>query len=163
MTDFTGGTWRSLVDGSEVSAIPDSVVSREEDDGDGTTSNQLGLEVELKSDWPSIGAEISNLTSGATRAYLQDDSGSDIDSIDISDKSSGDSFTFDDVNLPSGERYRIVLDAEGSDYTRGFASDGDNYPYTTEDIDITGVVLDGDISTSDQARGVNHIGNVGFD
>ena len=26
MVDFTGGTWRSLIDGSEVSAIPDSVV-----------------------------------------------------------------------------------------------------------------------------------------
>ena len=28
MVDFTGGTWRSLIDGSEVSAIPDSVVAR---------------------------------------------------------------------------------------------------------------------------------------
>ena len=146
-----------------IDAIPDSVVSREDDDGDGTTSNQLGLEIELKSDWLSIGAEISNLTSGATRAYLQDDSGSDIDIIDISDKSSGDAFTFDDVELDSGEIYRIVLDAEGSDYTRGFAGDGTNYPYTTDDIDITGVVLDGDISTSDEARAVNNIGNVGFD
>ena len=28
MVDFTGGTWRSLIDGSEVSAIPDSVVDQ---------------------------------------------------------------------------------------------------------------------------------------
>ena len=31
MVDFTGGTWRSLIDGSEVSGIPDTVVLRPED------------------------------------------------------------------------------------------------------------------------------------
>ena len=42
MVDFTGGTWRSLIDGSEVSAIPDSVVDSLEsgnlDRYDGDTS-----------------------------------------------------------------------------------------------------------------------------
>ena len=38
MVDFTGGTWRSLIDGSEVVAIPDRVVNRAPlDDGAGTT------------------------------------------------------------------------------------------------------------------------------
>jgi len=32
MVDFTGGTWRSLIDGEEVGAIPDSVVDNFNDD-----------------------------------------------------------------------------------------------------------------------------------
>ena len=48
MVDFTGGTWRSLIDGSEVSAIPDSVVGRfnaKDEDSTGplsTISDQVG-------------------------------------------------------------------------------------------------------------------------
>ena len=43
MVDFTGGTWRSLIDGSEVGAIPDSEVERWDfDEGSGSTaSNSL--------------------------------------------------------------------------------------------------------------------------
>jgi len=32
MVDFTGGTWRSLIDGLEISAIPDWVVYGSDDD-----------------------------------------------------------------------------------------------------------------------------------
>ena len=44
MVDFTGGTWRSLIDGSEVSAIPDTVVDRfPADEGGGQTlANSIG-------------------------------------------------------------------------------------------------------------------------
>jgi len=37
MVDFTGGTWRSLIDGSEVIAIPDIVAEYLIDDGSGGT------------------------------------------------------------------------------------------------------------------------------
>ena len=46
MVDFTGGTWRSLIDGSEVVAIPDSavlhVVAGDYDEGTGSWPDQSG-------------------------------------------------------------------------------------------------------------------------
>jgi len=59
MTDFTGGTWRSLVDGSEVSIIPDSEVYLQDDWGDnkltdrddsGTTTHN-GVEGVYRPEW----------------------------------------------------------------------------------------------------------------
>ena len=163
MVDFTGGTWRSLIDGSEVGAIPDSVVSRPDDDSTTSFIVDAGIEIQVKSNWPSIGARVSNNSSGTTRAYLLDaDDGSLIDDVDISELSSGDAFTFKDVGLQDGEKYFITLDAEGSSYTLGFAEDEENYPYTSDDVDITDRVEDGSVK-SGQIWAINDVGNVGFD
>jgi hypothetical protein len=144
------------------SAIPDSVVSRPDDDDSFSNMDEEGMEIELKSDWPSIGARISNNTIGATRAYLRESDGTAITDIDISGLSSGDAFTFDDVNLSSGNRYWITLSAEGSSWTLGFRNGADNYPYTSDDIDITARVLDGSSTQQGNAWAINDIGNVGF-
>ena len=142
--------------------IPDSVVSRPDDNADSTTSTAHGLEIETKTEWASIGAEISNLTSGVTRAHLQDDTGNDIDTVDISGLTSGEAFTFDNVSLNSNNKYRIVLDANGSDFTLGRNTDADDYPYTSDDIDITARVV-GNTVEGGAAVAVNNIGNTGFD
>ena len=165
MVDFTGGTWRSLIDGQEVSAIPDSVVSRPDDnDEGGDQSVKIGHQIETKTSWPSIGARISNLTSGVTTAYLTDDNNNTIETTDISSLSAGDAFTFENVNLEANTKYRIVLDADGSDFTPGINNDiaESDFPFTSEDIDITARVFDGSTG-GDQVTMVDDIGNTGFD
>ena len=159
------GASRAGVLSVAVDDIPDSVVSRPDDDSTSTGRDDVqGMEIELKSDWPSIGARISNNSSGADTARLYDsDTRSQIDSVDISGLSSGDAFTFDDVNLESGEKYIIFLD--GSDWTLGFRDNESNYPYTSDDIDITGNVS-GDtgasVDTDLPVQAINDIGNTGF-
>ena len=59
MVDFTGGTWRSLIDGSEVAAIPDSEIYLHDDWGDDKISNRddsdtvtyNGVEGVYRPDW----------------------------------------------------------------------------------------------------------------
>ena len=146
--------------------IPDSVVSRPEDDGDSNDfSGESGVVIETKSEWPSIGARISNNTVGATRAYLRDDGGAVISETDISSLVSGDTFTFDDVNLDANTTYQIVLDAEGSDFDHGNFSDT-IYPYESPDVDIIARIFNGEEPVFDDGAPVvcvNDIGNTGFD
>ena len=162
MTEFT--EWRSLVDGERIAAIPDTVASRPNDDDSTSPFGEDGLVLDLKTNWPSIGARISNNSSGDFIARLyKKDGGSDDDindwtqvmSIDISDKSSGDAFAFNDVNLQDGDTVAIVLD-EGD--VHGFANDSDQYPYSSDDIDITARVLGGDIQI-DNAIAIDDVGN----
>ena len=158
--------WRSLVDGAEIdvgSDIPDSVVSRPEDDDSGTSTGETGLVIETKSEWPSIGARISNNTTGATTAYLRANDSTLIDSVDISGLSSGDAFTFDGVGLDADTTFRITLDADGAEYTHGVKAGETDYPYTSPDVDITGRILDGGEPDEFAVVAVNDIGNTGFD
>ena len=150
------GSLRSVSTG-----VPDSVVSRPDDDASTTDDRERGLQIETKTEWPSIGARISNNTAGATTAYLREDDGTEIDSLDISNLDTGDAFTFDDVDLEADTKYRIVIDAGGSDYTVGFFGGDTDYPYTSEDVDITSAITDG--STTNSPLTVNDVGDVGFD
>ena len=162
MTEFT--KWRSLVDGAEISAIPDTVVSRPNDNDDTSNDGENGLVLDLKTSWPSIGARISNNSSGDFIARLyKKDGGSDDDindwtevmSIDISEKSSGDAFAFNNVNLQDGDTVAIVLDEAD---VFGFADGADEYPYSSDDIDITARILVGDIQDQN-AIAINDVGN----
>ena len=151
-----------------IDAIPDSVASRPDDDGDTTGPESAGAQVETKSVWPSVGARISANVDGATKAYIYEDDdnsqGQLIDDVDISSLTAGDAFTFDDVNLESNSKYHITIDAEGSEYTRGGNSDTANtYPYTSDDIDISARVFDGSASTDADIFNIVEVGNVGFD
>lgn len=152
-----------------VDTIPDSVVSRETDnDTVPGEINKWGLIVETKTEWQSIGARISQNTSGATRAYLHfyddvgDQIGSLIDDVDVSGLTSGGTFTFNNVNLSANDAYMVLLDAEGASFTLGF-NDSGNFPYTTTDIDITRR-WDGGNGQSDTQNtvAVNDIGDTGF-
>ena len=140
---------------------PNSVTSRPNDDGITARSYETGLKIELKSDWQSIGAEISNNTSGVESAYLWDSNQNTIASVDISGLASGGAFTFDNVGLLSGNQYYIVCDANGAEYDIGYYGDiNDPYPYTGDDLDIIARWFNGDDNTTPVT--VNNIGDVGF-
>ena len=153
------GDGRILFDGV---AIPDTVVSRPEDDVSSDSDVIAGLGIKTKTYWQSIAARISQNVVGATRAYLEevveDGDNINIDDIDISSLSGGDIFKFEDVELEEDTEYRMFLDAEGSEYTRGFFDDSPDYPIETEDIDITGRIVDGPIEDG-VPYNINDIGN----
>ena len=62
MVDFTGGTWRSLVDGEEISAIPDPDIYLQDDWGDnklqdredGGTTTHNGVEGVYRPEWDVV-------------------------------------------------------------------------------------------------------------
>ena len=155
------GSLRSVSTG--VGAIPDSVASRPNDDSTQQRDGTEGLEIEAKDNWPSIGCRISENTSGVTMAYLEETNEELIQSVDISGLSSGESFTFEDVNLLEGEKYFIRLDAEGDEYTLGFYDEPGGYPFESDAVDITGRVNDDGNVDTDRPRSINDVGNTGFD
>ena len=153
------------VDGRAVArrVIPDSVASRPDDNNESEVTGKFGLQIETKEFWPSIGARISGNTSDATRAYLQNEDGSTtISDVDISNLSAGDAVAFDDADLNANDKYRIVIDGEGSSFTVGVNTDADNYPYTSDAVDIIDRV-DGGSTDGGNALGFVEIGNVGLD
>ena len=162
--DATSPEWSIQHDGhmfgftDNFAATPDSVVSRPDDDGTINDENEfVGLKIKLNSNWPSIGARVSNNTIGATRAYLWDNNQNTIQSVDISELSSGDVFAFNDVDLQSGDEHYIVLDAEGAEYDLGWASVGEVFPIEGDDLDIIARWYDEDRDTDPMA--VDDIGN----
>jgi hypothetical protein len=150
----------------EVTDIPDSAVSRPDDNNsDGRTSAD-GVEFVLADDFTENGYRISNNTSGATRARVIDLSdGSTIATKDISTLGAGDAFTIA-ANYQGGQSYSIVLDAEGSTYTQGFknfSAEGQEYdgPYQSQDIDIIGGVAK-ETNNGAAIANIIEVGNVGF-
>jgi len=161
MTDFTGGAWRSLIDGQGVVAIPNSVVSRPDDDGTGGSKTALhGLVVKFANSYGEFGARISNNTSGATRAVVTDSAGNIIDSVDISSLSAGDAFTFSG-DFSAETEYHVKVDAEGLAFTVGYNSSATSYPYTSQDVDIVARVT-GTTVDQNATHAINDVGNVGF-
>ena len=148
-----------------IDAIPDSVVSRPEDNDSGTTSDMEGLQLTLKTDYPDIGSIISNNTEGAETAYLYDTDedgvpNNELATADVSDKNSGDAFGFKNVDLKEGDVVAILLDANGSSWTRGLAFDEADFPYVGEDIDITATIPNINEAREDNfVRVINDIGN----
>lgn len=141
-------------------AIPDEMVSRPSDDGTGDRSDdKTGSRIEIFTDYDAMAARLSANTSGATRAYLIDvsDNYTTIADTDISGLSAGDPFKFDNVDLVSGQKYDIVVDAEGGSWDAGFLS-GSSFPYTSSvEINIIDGVVNG--STGFEAQVVNDVGN----
>ena len=156
MSNFT--TWRSLVDGEEIGAI--RVVSRpNDDDSTSVTDRSIGVTITPKNDFDLIGARISQNTVGVTRARIYDyEAGEYIQTVDISDKSSGDVFVFE-VDIKQGQNYGIEVDDKTGSYDHGFLNDGTNYPYEGDEIDIVGRSDRGVNETDQNAGGVNDIGN----
>jgi len=168
-TDITGATidgtdvTEITVDGDTVfSAGPTSVVSRDPDNSVFSAGSKQGLAIETKTQWPSIGARLSNNTSGASTAYLIDSTGVEIQTVNISGLVGGDAFAFTNVNLSANENYNILIDNNGSSFNIGFASSHSGYPYTTPDIDIVGRGFSDGTFSSSRPLNVNDIGDVGF-
>ena len=163
--------WFSLFDGQILVDIPDAVAVRPDDDDAEDRDDAFGLRITTEVEWDDrIGAEISSNTSGATRAIIYRVSDSTImGQTDISDLASGDTFTleldnplepFDDSDAT---RYQFVVDANGSTYTRGFATEP-NFPFTSDDGDlsIVGGAFESDIGDA-HANCLKRVGNVGLD
>lgn len=143
------------------SAIPNSVASRPADEDWADQAGRDGLRIKTKAKWSSIGAEISAKTEGPTEAILTRVSdGTDIQTVDVSNLTAGDAFTFDNVDLPADTEFDIELQDNTESYSEfknGYTSTT-AYPYTSDDVDI--------ISRSDGSTGVipsiNNIGDTGF-
>jgi hypothetical protein len=148
-------------------AIPDSVVSRPNDNNSSSTSDSFGHTFTTDVEWSAIGARLSGNVSGVTQASLiRDNDGSVLDETDISGLSSGDAFTFTpSSNLVSGETYLISVDAEGSSYTRGYLSGSNlNYPYVSADGNLE--IIDGSKNEAPEGGGsggnIYEIGDIGL-
>lgn len=119
---------------SETATTPD-------DNSDATTSTKDGVLINPNVSASEVKAVISQNMIGATTAYLvQDSDGAQLDTTDISTLSSGDEFSLS-ASINSGQDYRLLLDADGSDYTRGIAST--NFPATSANVDIVSGYFDG--------------------
>jgi len=166
-TDITGAT----IDGQEVEEITidgnvvftsgiTTVTSRPDDNNTASVTDSRGLVIRPKDDFPSVGARISNNTSGVVRARLYDyTAASYIETVDISGLTAGDAFAFVSP-IDSGDDYGIEVDNNGSSYTVGFRGNEKDYPYTGQELDIVAVSDDG-IQDPVAVQGVNDIGNPG--
>jgi hypothetical protein len=140
-------------------AIPDSVVSRPDDNGSLSISRPRGCVIEMKGDFRGVNCRISTNTSGFSRARIYDLSADGyIETIDISDKSAGDVIELA-AELKNGQEYGIEIDNNGSSWTAGFNDTANDYPYSGGDLDITGNADDGTKRTGTEAMAVNDIGN----
>lgn len=147
---------------TSASGIPDSEVSRPQDDSSLTRSDTLGLQIESDDDWPEIAAELSANVSGATRAYIYRVSdGQLMDAVDISSLSAGQTFTLS-PDLAANTAYNFVVDAEGASYTNGFYGSS-SYPYTSSDgrLRIIGGAL-GQTGSAGSAHNLVRVGNIGL-
>lgn len=168
---YDGSNWLPAVNRPGVTAafdssIPDSVVSRPDDDASfENDSFQFGLLIETSQSWPSIGARLSQNVSGQTRAYLyrvSDDTL--IRDVDISGLSALDTFTFDDVDLSENTQYTVVVGAEGANMTHG-QYEAASFPYTSSDSNLQ-IVDNAETSSAwdnnDNAFNILEVGNVGI-
>ena len=133
-------------------AIPDSEVSRPQDNGTGTDiTDKRGVEINPNTNLSKVRGTISANTSGLTRAYIIDLSdNSTLADVDVSGLSAGDDFDIT-VALSSGQSYAFVADAEGGTYSSGF-NDDSTFPFTSEHVDITGGILN---NTEDSVNPLN--------
>lgn len=145
--------------------IPDSIASRGPDDVKNTNSSKRGIKINTKSDWGSIGVEISSNTpnssnGGPTEAQIiQLSDGQILQKVDISQLSGGDTFTFNSVGLISGNNYAIVAYDSGNSFTYG----GDTNPsfeYTSQYVDIIDGIKQG--TQSADPTNFSKVGNIGF-
>lgn len=123
-----------IVDGGE---IPDSVVSRPDDNNTINNSDNVGLAFSTSQQWPDFQAEISSNTSPASDETLVigDTNGTDVATKDISGAVAGDIITLSDVNLSANESYSIYIRSSNS---RDFGDyDSPSFPYNSSDGNLS--------------------------
>ena len=160
------GASRAGLMSTRVDAIPDSVVSRPEDDESASQTGLRGVKIETNVEWSAIGARISGNAAGITNAEIRRDSDDTLmGSTSFDSKGAGDTFTIElDNNLVSDERYYFELDADGDSYTQGFYRADGEFPFISDDEDLS--IVDGSFDggeQSDLTNNIDQIGNVGFD
>ena len=157
------------VNGDSVfSAIPDSVITRDDDNDSfnpGGDDVLFGVEVTTKSEWPEIQFEISSQNQDFTRAAICDSSGVIINEKDISNLNAGDEFKIEE-ELSEDTTYIFVIGAETNDdlIIGRLEEESTNFPYTTDDIDANNGVFgdENDFTSADHFYGFKRIGNLGL-
>jgi hypothetical protein len=155
-------------DGNVLRSIPDSVVTRPNDDGSVNSSEDFGVLIETSQTWPDIGARLSQNVAGLTRAYVYRVSdGQLMGDVDISSLSAGDAFTVGlDTGLSANTQYTVVADAEGADHTIGTLDESNiSLPYTSSDGNLS--IVDNAqgssaFGTNDDMVNILEVGDVGF-
>ena len=155
-------SWKGITDG-QTYGIPDTSVSRPEDDESGS-NNELGLEFTISQDWANIDFRVSAntpLDGGVEEFVLEDSSNNNIKTKDVTSRSAGDVVTFEDVDLSAGTYYIYLQSSDGSDVDYGRYSSPD-YPYTSSDgnMEIT-AGYSGGSTVSTFAYSISEIGNLG--
>ena len=145
--------------------IPDRVVNRPDDDESTTDDDPFGLKFSTTDTWAKFQGRVSSLTEPADdeEMVIGDTDGNDISVIDISDLSSEDVATFDELNLDPGT-YAIYTRTD-SDRQRGFFDDPD-YEYTSDDGKLTidsGWDARDNTTRDDVAYNILEIGNINLD
>lgn len=121
--------------------LPDVILGttadRTNDDDSTSATRRRGIQINPNTNIDGIQLTLSQNTSGATTAYLVNDStGTDLQTVDISGKSAGDTVEFIET-LSSGTEFRAVADDNGNTYTAGFFDTGTLTTFSSTDIDIT--------------------------
>jgi len=145
--------------------IPDSVVSRSDDDDTVDLTDKFGLRFNSTVEWPSIGGEISSNTANISTVYVYRVSdGILMGSADVSGITSGETFTVDNIDLSADTDYAIVADNNGSTHSMGHKNSA-SYPFTSTDGQlslINGARGSDGTQTSTTAGVFKRIINVGF-
>ena len=103
-------------------------------------TDKRGLKIECNEDFSGIIVEEASMSSGITRLYVTDTSGTILHST-----SREGTFTRINYNFQAGTSYYILSDAEGGSYTMGY---GDaSYPYTSAKFDTTTGIHTGSTET----------------
>jgi len=143
------GTEYQAHDALELSAIPDSVVSREADNVTATNvTGARGVRFSVSQEWPKFQGELSgNYDGSCTRAYIYRVSdGTLMGDADISTLTSGDVITVNLDNILSSGDYNFVLDAEGSQFNTAY-DDFPSFPYTSSDGNLS--IINGALNATD--------------
>jgi hypothetical protein len=90
---------------------------------------------------------------------VEDTNGTQIASVDVSDKGSNDVVTFSKINLSAGKTYVIYLKSSNN-RDRGYVNTSD-FPFVSSDGDlsITGAYFNGSVYTT-ITYGISEIGNI---
>jgi hypothetical protein len=140
-------------------AIPDSVVSRPDDNFTSNLTDAFGLVINPNSDFDRFAVRVSTNTSKHTRLRVYDYSSSSyVFFEDVSSTVAGDTITIDQP-IDTGDDYAVELDAEGSTWDVGNNPDENNYPYPGEDIDIVARSKNAIKQTTESVTSINDIGN----
>jgi hypothetical protein len=149
---------------SEIVDIPDSVVSRIDDDTDSSTSEKFGLYFSTTNEWSEMDFQVSNNTLAFTKIYIIDDSdGTTVTTKTVSNIQSGDVITVS-FDSPIQGDYRVVADAEGSSFTLGLIYLPDrsaSYPFESSDGNLSLTAgYDGGSKTTNYCYVFTKIGNI---
>jgi hypothetical protein len=146
--------------------IPDSLVSRPDDNSTQSNNADMGIVFETSRVWPDFQARISQnqgFASDEEMVIREGTSGSDIAVVDVSANSPLDVITFDSIGLQANTEYSVFMRTpSGESRDRGI-NDSTNYPILSDDgnLVMTGEFFDGETGFGNNtSNSILEIGNI---